>query len=68
MKINDEIILLIQYDKDMQKAIAMDSNIRKGDHILYLEMIGINKGKRERIRYKSLIDTLSKTRITLLNK
>ena len=66
--IKEEIRLLARYDKDMQRAITMDSEYTKEVTFCYLEMIGIKRCARERIRYKSLINTLSRMKITLLIK
>ena len=61
-----EIRLLARYDKDMQKAITMDSEYTKEVTFAYLEMIGIKRGKRERGRYKALIDVLKTMGINLV--
>lgn len=64
--IKEEIRLLARYDKDMQKAITMDSEYTKEVTFCYLEMIGIKRGKRERGRYKALIDVLKTMGINLV--
>ena len=64
--IKEEIRLLARYDKDMQRAITMDSEYTKEDTFCYLEMIGIKRGKRERGRYKALIDVLKTMGINLV--
>lgn len=64
--IKEEIRLLARYDKDMQKAITMDSEYTKEVTFAYLEMIGIKRGKRERGRYKALIDVLKTMGINLV--
>lgn len=53
-------------DKDMQRAITMDSEYTKEVTFCYLEMIGIKRGKRERGRYKALIDVLKTMGINLV--
>ena len=64
--IKEEIRLLARYDKDMQRAITMDSVYTKEVTFCYLEMIGIKRGKRERGRYKALIDVLKTMGINLV--
>lgn len=64
--IKEEIRLLARYDKDMQKAMTMDSEYTKEVTFAYLEMIGIKRGKRERGRYKALIDVLKTMGINLV--
>ncbi len=64
--IKEEIILLARYDKDMQRAMTMDSEYTKEVTFAYLEMIGIKRGKRERGRYKALIDVLKTMGINLV--
>lgn len=64
--IKEEIRLLARYDKDMQRAITMDSEYTKEVTFAYLEMIGIKRGKRERGRYKALIDVLKTMGINLV--
>ena len=64
--IKEEIRLMARYDKDMQRAITMDSEYTKEVTFAYLEMIGIKRGKRERGRYKALIDVLKTMGINLV--
>ncbi|WP_243633685.1 hypothetical protein [Bacteroides sp. AF25-38AC] len=65
--LKDEIRLLARYDKDMQNAIVMEQEYTKEATFYYLEeILGIKRCARERIRYKSLINTLSRMKITLL--
>lgn len=64
--IKEEIRLLARYDKDMQRAMTMDSEYTKEVTFAYLEMIGIKRGKRERGRYKALIDVLKTMGINLV--
>lgn len=64
--IKEEIRLLAKYDKDIQKAITMDDEYTKEVTFAYLEMIGIKRGKRERGRYKALIDVLKTMGINLV--
>ena len=64
--IKEEIRLLARYDKDMQRAITMDSEYTKEVTSAYLETIGIKRGKRERGRYKALIDVLKTMGINLV--
>lgn len=64
--IKEEIRLMARYDKDMQRAITMDSEYTKEVTFWYLEMIGIKRGKRERGRYKALIDVLKTMGINLV--
>lgn len=64
--IKEEIRLLAKYDKDMQRAITMDDEYTKEVTFAYLEMIGIKRGKRERGRYKALIDVLKTMGINLV--
>ena len=64
--IKEEIRLLARYDKDMQRAMTMDSEYTKEVTFAYLEMIGIKRGKRERGRYKALIDVLKIMGINLV--
>lgn len=64
--IKEEIRLLARYDRDMQRAITMDSEYTKEVTFCYLEMIGIKRGKRERGRYKALIDVLKTMGINLV--
>ena len=64
--IKEEIRLMARYDKDMQRAITMDSEYTKEVTFCYLEMIGIKRGKRERGRYKALIDVLKTMGINLV--
>lgn len=64
--IKEEIRLLTRYDKDMQRAMTMDSEYTKEVTFAYLEMIGIKRGKRERGRYKALIDVLKTMGINLV--
>ncbi len=67
--LKDEIILLAKYDRDMQNAIVMEQEYTKEATFYYLEeILGIKRCARERIRYKSLINTLSRMKITLLIK
>lgn len=64
-----EIRLLARYDKDMQKAITMDSEYTKEVTFAYLEeILGIRRSARERRYYKKLIETLGKLGITLVIK
>lgn len=64
--IKEEIIFLARYDKDMQKAITMDSEYTKEVTFAYLEMIGIKRYVRERRKYDRLLKTLSKLKIALV--
>lgn len=65
--LKDEIRLLARYDKDMQNAIVMEQEYTKEATFYYLEeILGIKRCARERIRYKNLINTLSRMKITLL--
>lgn len=64
--IKEEVRLLARYDKDMQRAMTMDSEYTKEVTFAYLEMIGIKRGKRERGRYKALIDVLKTMGINLV--
>ncbi len=66
--IKEEIRLLARYDKDMQRAITMDSEYTKEVTFAYLEMIGIKRHVRERRKYDRLLETLSKLKITLVIK
>ena len=66
--IKEEIRLLARYDKDMQKAITMDSEYTKEVTFAYLEMIGIKRYVRERRKYDRLLETLNKLKITLVIK
>lgn len=66
--IKEEIRLLAKYDKDMQRAITMDSEYTKEVTFAYLEMIGIKRYVRERRKYDRLLETLSKLKITLVIK
>ena len=67
--IKEEIRLLAGYDRDMQNAIAMEQEYTKEATFYYLEeILGIKRCARERIRYKSLINILSRMKITLLIK
>lgn len=66
--IKEEIRLLARYDKDMQRAITMDSEYTKEVTFAYLEMIGIKRYVRERRKYDRLLETLSKLKITLVIK
>lgn len=64
-----EIRLLAGYDKDMQKAIAMDLEYTKEVTFYYLEeILGIKRAARERRYYKKLIEVLGKLKITLVIK
>ena len=64
-----EIRLLARYDKDMQKAITMDSEYTKEVTFAYLEeILGIRRSARERRYYKKLIETLGRLGITLVIK
>ena len=67
-KIKEEIRLLARYDKDMQRAITMDSEYTKEVTFAYLEMIGIKRYVRERRKYDRLLETLNKLKITLVIK
>lgn len=64
--IKEEIRLLAKYDKDMQRAITMDSEYTKEVTFAYLEMIGIKRYVRERRKYNRLLETLSKLKIALV--
>lgn len=64
--IKKEIRLLTGYDRDMQRAIVMEQKYTKEVTFAYLEMIGIKRGKRERGRYKALIDALKTMGINLV--
>lgn len=64
--LKEEIRLLVRYDKDMQRAITMDDEYTKEVTFYYLDMIGIKRGKRERGRYKALIDVLKTMGINLV--
>ena len=66
--IKEEIRLLARYDKDMQRAITMDSEYTKEVTFAYLEMIGIKRHVRERRKYDRLLETLNKLKITLVIK
>ena len=66
--IKEEIRLLARYDKDMQRAITMDSEYTKEVTFAYLEMIGIKRYVRERRKYDRLLETLNKLKITLMIK
>lgn len=66
--IKEEIRLLARYDKDMQRAITMDSEYTKEVTFAYLEMIGIKRYVRERRKYDRLLETLNKLKITLVIK
>lgn len=66
--IKEEIRLLARHDKDMQRAITMDSEYTKEVTFVYLEMIGIKRYVRERRKYDRLVETLSKLKITLVIK
>lgn len=66
--IKEEIRLLAGYDRDMQRAITMDSEYTKEVTFAYLEMIGIKRYVRERRKYDRLLETLSKLKITLVIK
>ncbi len=66
--IKKEIRLLTGYDRDMQRAITMDSEYTKEVTFAYLEMIGIKRYVRERRKYDRLLETLSKLKITLVIK
>lgn len=66
--IKEEIRLMARYDKDMQRAITMDSEYTKEVTFAYLEMIGIKRYVRERRKYDRLLETLSKLKITLVIK
>ena len=65
--IKEEIRLLARYDKDMQRAITMDSEYTKEVTFAYLEeILGIKRSARERRYYRKLIETLGKLGITLV--
>lgn len=66
--IKEEIRLMARYDKDMQRAITMDSEYTKEVTFAYLEMIGIKRYVRERRKYDRLLETLNKLKITLVIK
>lgn len=66
--IKEEIRLMARYDKDMQRAITMDSEYTKEVTFAYLEMIGIKRHVRERRKYDRLLETLNKLKITLVIK
>lgn len=66
--IKEEIRLLARYDKDMQRAMAMNDEYTKEVTFAYLEMIGIKRYVRERRKYDRLVETLSKLKITLVIK
>ena len=66
--IKEEIRLMARYDKDMQRAITMDSEYTKEVTFSYLEMIGIKRYVRERRKYDRLLETLNKLKITLVIK
>ncbi|EFV28340.1 hypothetical protein HMPREF1016_03437 [Bacteroides eggerthii 1_2_48FAA] len=59
---------MARYDKDMQRAITMDSEYTKEVTFAYLEMIGIKRYVRERRKYDRLLETLNKLKITLVIK
>lgn len=65
--IKEEIRLLARYDKDMQRAITMDSEYTKEVTFCYLEeILGIKRSARERRYYKKLIEALGRLKITLV--
>ncbi len=65
--IKEEIRLLARYDKDMQRAITMDSEYTKEVTFCYLEeILGIKRSARERRYYRKLIEALGRLKITLV--
>lgn len=60
-----EIIKLAQYDKKMQEAIIQGREYIKEVTFPYLQQLGITRNKQERGRYRSLVETLKKLKITL---
>ena len=65
--IKEEIRLLARYDKDMQRAITMDSEYTKEVTFCYLEeILGIRRSARERRYYRKLIEALGRLKITLV--
>lgn len=65
--LKDEIILLAKYDRDMQRAITMDSEYTKEVTFVYLEeILGIKRSARERRYYRKLIEALGRLKITLV--
>ncbi len=49
-------------DEDMRNAIGMDREYTKEVSFDYLENSGIKRGKREKTRYKKLINILRKNK------
>lgn len=63
--IKEEIILLAGSDDKMQKAIIQGNEYKKDVTFDFLELLGITRHDRKRLKYKVLIDNLKMLGITL---
>ena len=63
--IKEEIILLAGSDDKMQKAIIQKKAYKKDVTFDFLELLGITRHDRKRLKYKVLIDNLKRLGITL---
>ena len=66
--IKKEIISLTRYDQHMQEAIIHEQEYTKEVTFSYLNQLGITRGKQERGRYKALVETLKKLKVSLVIK
>ena len=63
--IKEEIILLAGSDEKMQRAIIQDKEYKKDVTFDFLDMLGITRHDRKRLKYKVLMDNLKRLGITL---
>ena len=63
--IKEEIVLLAGSDDKMQKAIIQGKEYRKDVTFDFLELLGITRHDRKRLKYKVLMDNLKRLGITL---
>ena len=63
--IKEEIILLAGSDDKMQKAIIQGKEYNKDVTFDFLELLGITRHDRKRLKYKVLMDNLKRLGITL---
>ena len=63
--VKEEIMLLAGSDENMQKAIIQGKEYKKDVTFDFLELLGITRHDRKRLKYKVLIDNLKRLGITL---
>ena len=63
--IKEEIILLAGSDENMQRAIIQGKEYKKDVTFDFLDLLGITRHDRKRLKYKVLMDNLKRLGITL---